>query len=147
MRKLGSALILVAGLGVAGCGSSGGSSGGGSQMSTAASTTKPASTTSPSSTASTPAAAGSSAPASANHTFSNYHRSCPGANGVMQATDSSGPTAPLTSPWTDHDEPGPNDFSNAHTDWNNGAMDSFDKGEETSFYGFLAKLMGGPFVT
>jgi phospholipase C len=139
----------------------GGSSHGGMGSASIAPTTSPTSPTSTSTT--TPAVSSvpvASAPPAAgpkidhifiivkeNHTFDNYFGSYPGANGSMTAKDSTGAARSLTQPFTDLDVPGNNDWTSAHTDWNGGAMDSFDKGEDTSIFSFLAKLTHGPFVT
>jgi phospholipase C len=155
----------------AGCGGSSGHGGTGSASiaattsgttATTPTSTTPATTstsTSTSTTVATGVSTGSALPAGQkidhifiivkeNHTFDNFFGSYPGANGSMLGKDSTGAARPLTQPFTDLDFPGPNDWAAAHTDYNGGAMDSFDKGSAGgSFYGVLAALTHGPFVT
>jgi phospholipase C len=78
-----------------------------------------------------------------NHTFDNYFSGFPGADTVAAGTNSSGQSVRLGSPFIDLYYPGSNSWDAAHTDWNNGAMDSFDKGET------IIPLIepDGPFVT
>jgi len=73
-----------------------------------------------------------------NHSFDNYFGTFPGANGSMQAVDSSGATRRSGHPGPTTTSPDPTTGPPRHTDWNNGLMDSFDKGEESSFNVFLA---------
>ncbi len=76
-----------------------------------------------------------------NHTFDGYFGTYPGADGAMRARDSNGAWRALVSPSSDTEMPGPNDWSAAHTDWNRGFMDGFDRGEELGFLG------GTPFTS
>jgi phospholipase C len=84
-----------------------------------------------------------------NHTFDNYFATYPGADGSTTAKDSKGRTRALGKPFTDHDVPGWNTWQWAHVDYDQGAMDHFDLGEEKdNLLGrVLAPIMHGPFVT
>ncbi len=82
-----------------------------------------------------------------NHTFDNFFRTFPNANGATQARDSKGNAQPLIRPWTDMDFPGMNDWNSAHNDWNNGRMDHFDLGQAGSWFSLVALAFHGPFVT
>jgi phospholipase C len=162
------AVALVAG----GCGGGGGSSGGLLAASTApGSTVSPTSllpgNTSPGATSPGATAPGTTAPTTTstpaagsfpidhvfiifkeNHTYDGFFGSWPGANGVMTATDSKGNTRSLDPPVTELDLPGDNGWAQAHTDWNQGQMNFFDKGEENGgFWSFLGAFMHGPFVS
>jgi phospholipase C len=78
-----------------------------------------------------------------NHSFDNYFAGFPGANGATGGTNSSGQPVALGAPLLDVYYPGSNGWAAAHTDWNNGAMNGFDKGE------LMIPLVepDGPFVT
>jgi phospholipase C len=143
-------------LAFAGCSQSGGSGG-----SSASSLAIAASTSSMNaSSGSNAAAVASAALASANypidhvfiifkenHTYDNYFATFPGGNGSMQATTPTG-TVPLQPFFTTVDFPGSNDWTSAHTDYDNGLMDNFEQGEAGGvFSGLLASVTNGPFVT
>jgi phospholipase C len=82
-----------------------------------------------------------------NHTFDNYFGTFPGTTrGATVATDSKGNLQTLQAPFTNFDLPGPNDWASAHSDYNAGAMNSFDVGEEHALYAALASFEHGPFV-
>jgi phospholipase C len=78
-----------------------------------------------------------------NHTYDNYFATFPGGEGATSGLKSDGSTVQLTAPLTDLWMPGSNGWSNAHTDWNNGAMDSFDKGE----FPMIPLISNGAYVT
>src|SRR5579859_1367359 len=79
-----------------------------------------------------------------NHTFDNYFATFPGAEGATFGLRSNGDTIQLSQPFTDLWYPGSNSFSAAHTDWNGGAMDGFDKGEPFPGVHWYSP---GPYVT
>ncbi len=84
-----------------------------------------------------------------NHTFDNYFGNYPGADGSMTAKDSTGATRPLEGPFTDIDYPGSNAWDAAHTDYDQGAMDHFDLGEDGKGFwsSIITTIMHGAFVT
>jgi phospholipase C len=82
-----------------------------------------------------------------NHTFDNYFATYPGSDGSLVANEN-GDETPLANARTDMDFPGDNSFGDAHTDYDDGKMDHFQKGEEGSFFAKLASLVTrGPFIT
>ena len=80
-----------------------------------------------------------------NHTFDNYFATFPGADGATIATRSNGARIALQQPWTDLFHPGSNSWSAAHTDFANGAMNGFDKGEPLP--GVIPWVSNGPYTT
>src|SRR5437016_2764355 len=127
----------------AGCSPAGGSGGGGSAStssgaasgSTGTSTGVPPAGSSGGSSTGTSTGAASSAIrhvfviVKENHTFDNFFGNFPGANGTMTGTKSNGQTVAMGVPFTDLYYCGSNTWDAAHTDYNGGAMDSFDKGQ------------------
>jgi phospholipase C len=83
-----------------------------------------------------------------NHTYDNYFATFPGGDGATSALDSHGHVVPLDPPVTTRDFPGNNSFADAHTDFDQGAMNHFDRGEEGNiFLDLLDHVTHGPFVT